>query len=239
MAYRCVGPVQVMGPQNAGKIAVESTCRGRASDKSGTSRQLIRRDRMHGRTRNTLIGYGLPTDLIEEIGRQRHNVGVLRSLAPAELRRNPWAELIAGKIHREPIDPDIRVSPRRRRKVLGPYLEAATVRHTFVHRMHRPLRPSMLLGVMPCHRRQREGQRGDFCRGNDCKWRPAQDVIWIDLSRRNGYKLQPQFRLTLLLGCTNYSYVAIESHLDSKTNSGSRYAAAGDSSGLRSAAGAW
>lgn len=66
--------------------------------------------KMHGRTRSTLIGYGLPTDLIEQIDGHGHNVGVLRALGESELGRlygDAWAGLIVRKIHREPIDPDV------------------------------------------------------------------------------------------------------------------------------------
>jgi hypothetical protein len=65
---------------------------------------------MHARTRNTLLGLGFDSDLIDAIARNHHTVDALRSLPKAALAQSYTAAQIAviqAKIVRQPIPEDV------------------------------------------------------------------------------------------------------------------------------------
>jgi hypothetical protein len=65
---------------------------------------------MDRRTRDSLLGRELPTDLVEKIGGHGHTVGILRSYSRKALTRfytEEEAEAIYRGVHRQPIPADV------------------------------------------------------------------------------------------------------------------------------------
>ncbi|MEI7838043.1 MAG: hypothetical protein WCK05_16705, partial [Planctomycetota bacterium] len=64
---------------------------------------------MHGKTRNTLLGYGLSTDLVGLIDGHGDNVGTLQAMPVAELKKrygDENATVIGDRLKRKPIEPE-------------------------------------------------------------------------------------------------------------------------------------